>query len=1413
MSKEIIVGRSALKRSFREFFIRSIDEGKDTRLFLPFRKQREAPLTPPWIFLFHGEECLGKSLSIDYCIGLARDTAVEFKRSLNIVSLDWDELSFTKGDIPENGIELMDTIADIFCESKSGFASNFASYRKLSENYKRNASNIDGIYRNYLLNQMVEGKSEKTDETEGTESFTLFLQKTLSQQDFDLHVNGEKKLIELFVSAVLSSAEEEPLIFSIDGYDRISSDLEMWLRREILTRIAERKTKLIMFIAGGTLLLRKFRNDFPEEALYAVNFSDITFTRRTIASFASKKHINLSEENIALIERSTAGIPFLVHDTLFHLSNGISINDLLEDTENDVRASEMLCGAILNRFFTYCNDNTVRERIFSLSMLSQFNAKLLAEIWNVPFSDVKHSIEELEKQVSFIRRRFPHPHIRRLLRSSLIQEAARGSQSVLKPFFVNFGSVTSRISRELLTQLQTAIQSAEKRCHDPRYPAAIEQLVSGIMWSSPSDALSAFSAFYIELIHFNPSAARKILSGISEFRPLFSPINEKIFKQFSQCVYMADISRILKGSSVEPIENDLISYFESVTESMTDFQRALLYHLKGTIELRKENLKEAMEQINRCFSLLGNNAPEKTILYEAYVILGYLFYRSGEYRWSIDTFSNSVLIRADGFIPWYTMGIARMALGEYEGAVNALNEAVKINPSDSEAWFKLGLSYVKIGQHNMAVESFLRATETSPERPEIWFELGSSYSVLGKHSEAANALRKVVTAQQDNAEAWMLLGHSCSACEDADEAIAAYQKAVEIKPKSLEPIKALGIEYYKLGRFDEAVDALMKATRISKKDPELWCLIAEAHLGAGRNDKAVDAGNKALAIDNKFLRAWIVIGNAQKALNNFDEAIRAFNNVVEAEPDNADIWMKLGTIYSGRKEHELAISAFKKAVAFNPDLKEVWYTIGMAYETQKQYAEALSAFEKGVRADPKNIDCWLHKGKMHNQLEQFEDAFESYSQIVLLDPSHLAAWFERGSAALNTGDFKDAVDSFVKFVELDPANAEGWFRLGKAYQGIDNHQEAVHSFTEAASHDGKRTDIWAELGASCQKLGIYEEAVAAYEKCIEIDPENPEFFTNLGTSYYSIGKFEQAYTAFKKAAELDKDNMEILFNLALTCHAQENYNEAIEYYKTITSQNSDHADAWFNLALSYHATGSYTQAIEAYSLYVKKWPENGHAWFNLALAYHAAQDMDNAILIYKEAAAVMPEDPEVWYNLGIALHAKELYGDAIQSYRKALQYMPDHINAWFNLGMAYYIWQNYIDAIDSYSNVVKRDPSHYIAWGNLAISYFAVNDYVKGFDAVKRAYEIKPDEPWILGNLIVGALFTGNRQQAQEYAEKLVAIDNSGEIIKSTIMQIRNGLRKLPQPEGFDVVIGKLQEGLQKPADNVMQSVSVPPNS
>lgn len=1392
MSKEIFAGRSVLKRSFKEFFVQSMDEGKDSRSFLSFRKQRDQKVPSPWIFFFHGDEGLGKSTAINLCLSVAEDSAAELKRSVKTVSIDWAEWNFFKGTLPQNRTELMDLLCEHFCSSNLGISGHFAAYRDLQKKLQKLRVTARDVIKNKELQeflQAAQGGNKIPDFSSNARDLYPFL----SKPDSELYYNAEQRLTSALIEGLVAASLEEPLIISVDSYNLLSADLDTWFRRDLLSKLFDQKNRVIVLLAGTTALLRNYRNDFPEECLYAVNFSDILLTRHSIATIATKRRISLKDTEIESIEEATAGIPLAINDLFIYAHHGIEIGDLLSDTAFSDRYSvALLSRSVLDRFLVRYDDVTIRERVFSLAMFSKFDAKALAEVWNIAYADVNNSINDLSKYVSFLKNKSLHALLRKELRLFLLAEAKQGTQSQLEPFFRNFSTICAITFKEQLAQLSTAIQAAEKRCNDSRYTTAIEQLITSMMWFSPEDAFAELPGYFVELLHFNRPFARYLLNLLAEFRTQFSPETEKLYTRFLAGLHLVDIKLFFTQTPFESEEQNLLEYLSSTIDQTNDFHRALTYHVLGENDLRKGNLTDAMEKFDHSFSLLGNAAPEKSFLNEEYILLGYAFNGAQDYRNAIAAFSNAVLIRADNFLPWYNMGLARIALNEYEGSINALSEAVKLDPHHADAWFCLGLSFAQDKMFDDAIDSFVKATEVAPERSEIWFELGKTHAILEHHSDAVKAFRKVVLSQPDNVEAYYLMGCSSSVQGSAEDAIDAFSKAIEHQPDNFAALTAKGSELFKLKNFGEAADTFELATAINQDDAALWSSIAEARYCAEEYDLAIAASNTATSLDPDLFSAWNIMGNAYNAQENLTDAIDAYKKAVVIEPDNADTWQKLGTIYNTLNNQSEAIEAFRKAVDFDPSLKEVWYTIGLAYEKQNLAAEAASAYEKGTKNSPENEECWFHKGSMHLILEEYDTAFDSFNHVVDLNMQSHDAWFFRGISSLKTGNSEEAVTSFSKAVELDKIDTESWFNMGQAFSEMTNHSEAIRCFTEAASCDGQRIDIWHQLGLSNQALSQFEDAIAAYKNALSISPDDSAIIFDLGLSHYALSHYDEARDAFREVIAVNDHHTDAIYNLALTCHAQGNYNEAVEHYSTVTSLDSNHAEAWYNLALCYHAIEIYDKAIETYLVCVGKWPDVGATWFNLGLAYHASQEYDKAIKSYKEATQLTPDQPAIWYHLGTSFHAKEQYGDAIQAYRKVLQLTPDHLDAWLNLGMAYYVWQNYDDAIEAYSNVTKRDATHFTAWINTSIAYFASRSYSKAFDAGMKAYELKPDSSWIIGNVLLAAHCKGDTQRVEELTEELLSLDATGEEISRTIYQLKNILRKHPGIENTDIVIDKL---------------------
>src|SRR5690554_166212 len=519
MGKELFEGRLLLKRFFKDYLIKIFDDGKETRSFLPFRnKQREQDSYSPKIILFSGENGLGKSSALNICIESAKEFADEQKKSVTGIVIDWDSWYLKKGFVPLTVRELTDSLFDIFSEKRYGISSYFSSYKNLSDKLKKISKLIEE-----LKSDEWPRESQDIPPENEPEEFNLWLQKKLKKQDLESFEKSESQLTNILIQGLKDCSCDSVVILSVDNYDYLSPELDEWFRTAFLSQICNDDTKIISIISGNNQLPRGFRNVFPEDLLYIVNFSDITLTRIEIAHLARKMSLTLSENQIGEIEQYTAGIPIVVRDVFNYLKAGKNLNDIIDNSLSEVWNIQVLSEGILNRLLTLPEDPSIKDKVFHLSMLKRYNPEVLQELWYVKSAELKKILNDMSRKFAFIESNHVHILLRNCIKSYLIQEFSPGSESSLKPFFDNYSKICSRFFKEQLKKLNTSpVRSTEDQYHDEKYLDVAESYLFSLVWSSPQDALSFLLGLYIELVYFNPEFASSLLWELDEFRNVMS---------------------------------------------------------------------------------------------------------------------------------------------------------------------------------------------------------------------------------------------------------------------------------------------------------------------------------------------------------------------------------------------------------------------------------------------------------------------------------------------------------------------------------------------------------------------------------------------------------------------------------------------------------------------------------------------------------------------------------------------------------------------------------------------------------------------------------------------------------------------------------------------------------------------------
>ncbi len=1360
MAHEIWAGRLLLKKFFREFFLRIAEGSKDNRSFLSFSKQsRDQELSSPQIVIFQGENGLGKTSTISQCLSIINEIGTDLRKTVSSLIIDCESIFSHSPSVPSTPVELIDIIYEQI-RNESVIVQYFVRYREFTEKYAKIKSQIELIKREDWIPDHFSSISSlnETDKLVSSEHYSNWLQKKLTRQDYDYFVNADKFKTDYFIKGFIDASVDIPTLLVFDSYEFIPADLELWVRKELISRLYEQRNTIMTLVSGCGHFSRFFRNDFNEELIYTFDFTDNTLTTSDIKAISTQLHAELTDTDLNQIEQYTAGIPMAVIDIITNIKNGYSCNTLTSNIRHEPWNAHEVLQEILDRFNSFCKDEQIRYRLITLAIIDQYDESILATLWDVSQAEVASALTDLRKHTVFFSHGTLHTVIRMLIREMLIKDVTSKANSFTTLFNAHSKVCGTLLSKEMIHSFEKEIPDCTIRYRSTRFSNAFLNLIGSSIWLSPDNSFNHLSTFYLELLYYNPNLIHQTIWRIGEFQQLLTSDQDKLLSLFHEGLSYRDESLVVNRVPVDEVEVSLIECLEKCVKVMTPFQQSLIFRKKGEIELRSGDLEKALGYFKTGLELCKESANDASSYFDLFMQCGLSFNIISKQDNAIEAFTLASSAVSSSFVPLYLTGVTQISLNRYDLAVAVLDKAVKINPDNQDAWYNLGLGNTALSRFSQAEDAFIKAIEKGPESPILWFEYGTVLNKLGKYEEAVKALRKVVESEPQNAVAWNIIGNSSVALSKTDDAIDAFRKALETKPQMSEALIGLGDELYRKKQYNEAAEAFEKAIELDNENSRLWSKLAKVFYDAQLFEKAVDAGQKSVAYIQSDLEPWMTLGNSYFALGKFTEAISAFEKASLLDHQNPEIWNLIGKAYFAQDRYDESINAFRQAVTINPSIQGSWYDMGLAYAIKENFADAAEAFEKAGTIEPEKSFIWIQLGDMYMALQRFTDAIECYSKAVNLEPESYDALYRKGLACMQAGKIDDAIVSFVKAAELSHADIDIWYQMGMAYYTGGFYTEAVQAFEMTSSLDPLRPDTWKQLARARMDLGDCNGAIEAFSKRLELIPDDFDCWIKMGICFNRLEKYDDAIIALQKAQTFVPDNIEVYEQLGLASHKSGDLDAAICFYKTITDRIPEDTDAWVNMALAYHYKGEYQSAVDIYNKVLNMAPGNPYTWYNLGLACHSNNQINDAINAYRQAVKLNPDAPEFWFHLGMALNSLELYGESIQAYRKVVQFDHNNIEAWFNLGLSYFIWGQYDDALESYEKVAEVKPDHFEALANLGATYYTLSNADKTIEYCLKALAIK-DEPATKTYLMLGYIMKKDMDSARAEAAELTAVE------------------------------------------------------
>lgn len=315
--------------------------------------------------------------------------------------------------------------------------------------------------------------------------------------------------------------------------------------------------------------------------------------------------------------------------------------------------------------------------------------------------------------------------------------------------------------------------------------------------------------------------------------------------------------------------------------------------------------------------------------------LGWLYYKAGLEKKSLQHYKNAIKLRPDAIEPRVGFGYPAYLLQDFEELIDEDKKILAIDPGNKNINSNLGQIYYYDKQYAKALPYLQKVAQMYPFDYDNNLLLAWNYLRLDNKTEAEKYFNLALLYSPGDASAKEGLENIGKAGEGSLPLIKLFEKSYGFSANSDHKAAAGALtENYEKGSY-------FVNLRLG------WLMYL-----AGQHSEAVDYYKQAIDINPNSVEAKLGILYPLEATGNANETKIMCENILSIDPQNSTIIYKLGYLYYQKKEYGKAAPYFEKLVKLYPFgydglLMHAW----TCYYTGR-YAESKAVFTKVLCTSP-----------------------------------------------------------------------------------------------------------------------------------------------------------------------------------------------------------------------------------------------------------------------------------------------------------------------------------------------------------------------------------------------------------------------------------------------------------------------------
>ena len=456
---------------------------------------------------------------------------------------------------------------------------------------------------------------------------------------------------------------------------------------------------------------------------------------------------------------------------------------------------------------------------------------------------------------------------------------------------------------------------------------------------------------------------------------------------------------------------------------------------------------------------------------------------------------------------------------------------------------------------------------------------------------------------------------------------------------------------------------------------------------------------------------------------------------------------------------QAAVVDLKNVVRENPDNAAARYLLGRVYvdggNPQGAIKELSRARDLGQSEPALNLAltrAMLMSGK-------FDDAA---TEIAIYGDTTQPAWAVlRGMLDLGQQRLDDARATFKRVLENAPDNVEarrGLMRAELAAGNADLAREEVERLLESSQDD---IELWLIKGELDIHDGNREAARESFEKALALAPRNPLALLGVSRVLIDLGELDGASNYLDQIGDATSDPR-VSFLRARISETRGDTASALQHLRQVLQLAPMHRQTLVMAAKLHFGRGEYTRAQDYVSRILEVDPQNAAARRMagaIQLASGRMEGLDEVSNIVGDGTGA--KDPGMLALLGTAYLKHGRYGESEASLERAAELAPDSLSIRTQLALSRLSAGNHEQAITELKAIQAEDPSFQQADIMLALVHLSAGDHEAAQGAARALVE-KDAENALPFNVLGYTLeVSGDREQAREYYEKAVSVDEA----------------------------------------------------